>query len=146
MTSNNLTIVSIAWRKKRRNHRLLFGTPRDLIRLDWRRRLAVFDEGQIFGYERWRANQYGTIDWQVFVIKAGRPGCEISAVNGIQPDAIILLAARGKTATKHTLEMLNLISLNMALIDVSEEIWREISHRNQARLPIEPLFMQGAFK
>ncbi len=146
VASSNLTIVSIAWRKQRRNHRLLFGSPREIVRLDWRRRLAVFETDQIFGYERWRANQYGTIVWQIFVIKAGGPGDRLNEVSGIQPGAEILLSAHGKAAAKRALDMFGVVSEFMPLDEVPEQLWRDISHRMQARMPIEPLFVEGAFR
>lgn len=140
-----LTTVAVSWRKKRRNHRILFGQPERMIRLDWRRRLAVFETGAIFGYERWRANAYGTIDWQIYVLKCGRPGSELSRVSGLRPGAEILFAAHGKTAAKRALCMLELVSDHVVLTDVSEATWRQISDRFLTRMPIEDVFESRAF-
>lgn len=124
--ADNLTLVSIAWRKRRRNHRLLFGTPYRLIRLDWRRRLAAFNPGQTFGYERWQANRYGTQTWQIFVARTSATGERVSDIPGIRPGADLLFSAYGKTASKRALKLFDHLSETAALETLSECEWRQI--------------------
>lgn len=89
------TAVMLEWRKSVRNHRLLFGAPRRMARLDWRRRLAIFEQGDRFGYVRWSAARYGTVDWRVYILKAGGAGDTLCAVPGIRPGAHVLATAIG---------------------------------------------------
>ena len=107
--ATDLTAVSIAYRKRRRNHRLLFGQPARLVRLDWQRRLAVFQPGSVLGYERWQANTYGTVDWQIFIVQTRQPGARVDDIAGIRPGAEILAAVHGKPASKWMLEVVDAI-------------------------------------
>jgi len=51
--SARLTALHEHYRKKRYNHRVVFGQPLRIVRRGWRSRYAVFAAGQVFGYERW---------------------------------------------------------------------------------------------
>ncbi|MEO0883037.1 MAG: DUF2840 domain-containing protein [Pseudomonadota bacterium] len=132
--ANNLTAVSIAWRKRRRNHRLLFGTPYRWVRLNWRRRLAVFQPDQIFGYERWHANKYGTQSWQIFVVKAVSPTMLTQRIPGIMPGGELLLFADGPTASKCLLKTFDRLAKSDPLELFSECRWRQISCLQSADL------------
>ena len=125
--AHELTTVSIAWRKRRRNHRLLFGKPTRWVRLDWRRRLAVFEPGQLFGYERWRANQYGTQEWQIFILKAAKANTRICQIPGVLPGADLLLSAHGTTGSRRLLKVLDHVSETIRLDVLSEMSWRQIA-------------------
>ena len=127
MPCSELTTVSVSWRQKKRNHRLIFGCPAKWVRLDWRRRLAVFEAGQIFGYERWQRGPFGTKDWQVYVIRAGRVGEQISSIDGVRPGGGILFAALGKDRAKRALNTLSALSEKGSLSSISADYWRVLS-------------------
>jgi len=116
----------------------------DTVRLDWRRSLAIFQPTQVFGYERWRATKHGTIEWQVFVLQAAAPGALCSKVPGVLPGAVPLLVSRGKTRAQRALLALDRVAANKKLEDVSPEFWLRLSHRLQARMPLEP-FLEREF-
>jgi len=117
------TLASIAWRKRRRNHRLLFGTPQRWIRLGWHNRLAAFGPGEIFAYERWRANRYGTLEWQIFVLQSCRCGEQIDRLPGIFPGAKCLLSAHGKPASKRLLFLFDELAKHSDLNAFSDAFW-----------------------
>lgn len=94
-----LTAVIVSYRKNRRNHRIVFGTPVTEIRRGWRRKIAVFAPGAVFAYERWRGDAYGTQDWRLFICEAKKSGA-VARIPGVLPGADILLAAKGKTRVK----------------------------------------------
>lgn len=123
----DLTLVSIAWRKRRRNHRLLFGTPVRWVRLDWHRRLAAFKSGDIFAYERWQGSQFGTSDWRIFVLQTAHSGQYASEVSGIFPGAIVLVKISGKDRCKRFLKLLDALKTNRDLSEYSAGKWRQIS-------------------
>ncbi|WP_339636732.1 DUF2840 domain-containing protein [uncultured Hyphomonas sp.] len=123
---SDLTLVSVSWRKNRRNHRVLFGAPRRWIRLDWRRRIAVFQPGDIFAYERWSGDRFGTQSWQVFVLQACTPGSGLQVLPGIKPGAEILVSAHGKPAAKRLLALLDRLECTRKLGHMSEHDWRQI--------------------
>lgn len=123
------TIVIISYRKNRRNHRLVFGRPRMEIRRGWHRKLAAFYPGDVFGYERWRANKYGTQDWRFVVAKARKSGC-VSRFPGLYPGAELLLNVTGKTRVKRAYDCLDRLKTHTSALEtVPEHHWREVGCR-----------------
>lgn len=122
--SDNLTAVILSYRKNRHNHRLLFGTPRLRVRRGWRRELAAFATGDVFGYERWQADKYGTQDWSIRVCRASGGG-PVAAIPGINPGAEILLEAQGKTRVKRCFAALDELKWSgVCLADWPDFRWR----------------------
>lgn len=120
------TAALLHHRKNRINHRLIFGKPVDLVRLDWQRSLAVFQPDQIFGYIRWRANKYGTQQWQVYVLQAVNRG-SITCVPGIYPGANSLVATTGKARVQRLLGMLDQqTSAGLDHHRISPAYWRHV--------------------
>ncbi len=127
----NLTAVIIAYRKKRLNHRLIFGEPTFMVRRGWRRQLAVFQPNQIFAYERWRADEYGTQDWRIFVCRA-RDNGSVTKVPGVLPGAETLLEATGKTKAKRALAAIDGVSkICSVLTSVPPHTWRDVHNSLQ---------------
>lgn len=132
--SDHLTLVTIAYRKRRHNHRIVFGAPVLDIRRDWHRRFAAFEPEQMFGYERWQANQYGTQDWRIFICRARYQGA-ITRVPGVMPGAEILLSAIGKTQVKRALQAIDhLRNDGVALVSVPPHQWRTIHNSIQTKI------------
>lgn len=124
LVSKNLTVVILSFRKNRHNHRLLFGTPRLRVRRGWRRELAAFAPGDVFGFERWCGDKYGTQSWSIWVCRASDGG-PVSAIPGINPGADILLEAQGKTRVKRCFAVLDsLKDNNIELASWPEHQWR----------------------
>lgn len=136
-TDAMLTTVAVSWRQKHRNHRLVFGAPARWVRLDWRRRLAVFRPGSVLGYERWRRGRFGTVDWQVFVIETGRACEPLAAIPGVKPGARILLAAQGKDRARRFLEELKRLQTPGAVEAIPALKWQVLGARFAAGLPLE---------
>ena len=118
------TLVQIHFVRGMINHRLRFGKPEAKTKLDKYRSLASFPEGSIFGYIRWRANEYGTIDWRVYVLKAQADGF-ISKVAGVAPAVKILVSAQGKPAAQRCLKALDKLEKEAGgtLDNVPESYW-----------------------
>lgn len=118
------TLVQLHFVKGLINHRLRFGTPKSMTKLDKYRSIAAFKAGSVFGYIRWRANEYGTQDWCVYVLKAQTAGY-ISDVIGVSPAVKILLAAQGKPAAKRCLSALDALEIEASgsLSKVPESYW-----------------------
>lgn len=128
-SKRNLTAALIVYRQKTINHRLRFGEPVMEARLDWRRKLVGFTPGSTFGYVRWRANQFGTQDWRLFVLHTARQGV-ITSIPGVLPGADILLATRGTTRTKRALSALDALEhAGNALETITPAYWRHLSNR-----------------
>lgn len=131
MTHDPFTIVIIAYRKNRINHRLLFGEPSFIVRRGWRRSLACFCPNRIFGYERWRGDQYGTQDWRLYICLTVGEGAVTSAP-GILPGADLLLAARGKTRVKQAFSTFGALNHEFGKLEnVPPAHWRRIHNALQ---------------
>ncbi len=74
-----LLAVPIRFERGRVNDRLRFGSPDRSEFLDRSRGAAYFGAGKIFGYVRWRANQYGTQHWSLIVAQVLSPDAEKAA-------------------------------------------------------------------
>ena len=123
------TLVQLHFVRGMINHRLRFGQPETKTKLDKYRSLASFSDGSIFGYIRWRANEYGTIDWRVYVLKAQSSGY-ISHVNGISPAVKILMSAEGKPAVKRCLNALDKLEKQAggSLVSIPEAYWPKFNN------------------
>lgn len=123
------TAVVIAYRKNRLNTRLIFGKPRHEIRRGWHRKLAVFYPGDMFAYERWRGDQYGTQAWSLVVCKAMSTSA-LTQIQGVIPCAKLLLNVGGKTKVKRTLSLFDALkAANPNLETLPETCWRDLHHR-----------------
>ena len=149
-TGDSLTAVYIRYRKNRINHRLRFGTPVLETRLGWHSRLASFKSGQIFGYIRWSANEYGTQVWRLFICRAGGTlhhniGLKdwntghhnrLTRIPGVMPGAHILLKTQGATRVKRALKMIDQLETETGDLNlVTQSYWRHLHNRldiNQA--------------
>ncbi len=126
MSAKRLTAVIIAYRKNRLNNRLIFGAPIATVRRGWRRELAIFEPGQIFAYERWRADWYGTQDWRLFVCEAAEPGATTPAP-GVIPGADLLLHTKGAVRTKRALAAIEMLKKRTPpLASIPPAHWRRL--------------------
>ena len=139
MTDDRYTAVVIQYRKKRLNHRLIFGEPALHVRRGWRRKLACFKAGQIFGYERWRGDHYGTQDWRLYVCLALGGGA-VNAAPGIIPVADILFLARGATRVRRALALINSITArNESPANIKAHRWRILHNELETGASISDL-------
>ena len=143
------TVVQLHFVRGLINHRLRFGQPSFISKLDKYRSLASFSTGSIFGYIRWRANEYGTQDWRVYVLKAQSEGY-LSQVTGVAPAVKSLLSVQGKPAVKRCLMALDKLERQAggSLEDVSESYWPCFNNalllRNEPRKLQRDLAASGA--
>ena len=125
-----LTRVAIHFVPKRINHWLRFGDPVRHRYLDRQRAVAWFDPDQIFGYVRWEANEYGTVLWRVYVLRAGRPDDVMGRVPGVFPGADMLLRLDGQAKVKRGLAHIE--RLEKAGFDpaqIAPDHWRHLHNR-----------------
>ena len=120
----HLTLVAEMYRKKRLNHRVLFGTPVKSVRRGWRRKFAAFEPDQIFGYERWSGNKFGTQSWSILIGRSqSMPSKQLA--KGVTPSVDILLNVKGKTQVLRTLAAIDIIrESSLSLSEISPARWR----------------------
>jgi len=134
------THVQVHFVKGLINHRIRFGASTHKTKLDKYRFLVSFPQDAIFGYIRWSANEYGTQDWRVYVLKTQSSGLS-SKVPGITPAVKILLASKGSAAVKRTLAAIDKIEKesSLGLLEVPESYWRQLSNTLILKAPLRQL-------
>jgi len=124
------TRVALATWPERENHYLRFGQPAAKRRLDRRRGFALFAPGAVFGYVRWRANDYGTESWTFQVLRAVAPGERAAAIIGVAPGAHPLLHVAGVAKVKRALAFVDEIErAGCDPANISEAYWRVAHNR-----------------
>lgn len=106
---SRLTLVESAFCAGKFNYRVLFGTPKMIKsqdRQDYKRVYHYFAPGQIFALDLWRCNEYGTTEWEVYILQAARPQEIIVPVPQVSPGAKVLLEAHGKRQAQAALKEL----------------------------------------
>ncbi|HUH75940.1 MAG TPA: DUF2840 domain-containing protein [Devosia sp.] len=132
-----LTRVSLAFIGQRFNLYLRFGEPVRTLQLDRWRRCAMFLPASVFCRIRWESNHYGTIRWQLMMMKACTPLDTVQGIPGVQPGARLLLHVEGEQKVRAVLERIDAIeALGIAAIDVSPAYWRTLGNRLAARLSL----------
>ena len=116
-----------------------FGEPRHWQDRDRRRAFAYFAPGQVFGYVRWEANEYGTQLWRMFVVRAGNDVFPLDRIPGVTPGGEILLDLRGTDRVKKVLAVIDgLEERDLEPSEISPEYWIYVQNRVLTRLPIRP--------
>ena len=128
--SEVFTRVDIACYPEHLNHWLRFGEPDESQDLDRRRSLALFRPGRVFGYVRWRANEYGTQDWRFFVVQTTEPSLLLSRLEGVQPGGEVLLLAVGNAKVKCALLQIDMLeAAGFEPSEVSPAYYRQMHNR-----------------
>lgn len=132
-----LTVAQIAFYPEVINDWLRFGTPDAERIIDRRRSLAAFSPDRLFAYIRWRGGDYGTADWRLFVLRAGRPGERIVTVPGIRPGADLLCQLIGKAKVQRALTLIDRLEEGaVPPQNISPAWWRVMGNRLQTGLPV----------
>lgn len=136
--SRTISHLSLTHLGPNANDRLLFGRPGKTEKLSSKSTLHVFERDQIFGYVRWRGDEYGTQTWRVIVAQAGSPGERLTRIPGIQPGAHLLLHAFGKARAKRALRVIDLLSEAHVLHEIAPAYWRHVHLQISGNLEPEP--------
>lgn len=135
--SEPFTRVEIAFYPEHLNHWLRFGEPDERHDFDRRRSLALFKSGRVFGYVRWRANEYGTQDWRFTIVQTAEPSLLLSRIEGVTPGGEVLLLATGNARVKRALLQIDALEADgFEPADVSPAYYRHVHNRIAAGQPI----------
>ena len=135
--SDLLTRVEILFLPESINYWVRFGDPEDWRATDRRQSFAYFSPGDVFGYVRWEANEYGTQSWRIWIVQAGSDVFPLYRIPGVVPGGEILLDLRGASRVKRALEQID--RLEAEGYDpgrVSPAYYLHIHNRILTRLPI----------
>lgn len=136
------TRVEIAFYPEHLNHWLRFGEPDQQVDLDRRRGLAFFKPGRIFGYVRWRANDYGTQDWRFIIVRTATPSRFLSRIEGVMPGGEVLLLAIGNAKVKRALLQIDALEVaGFEPVEVSPAYYCRLHNRITTGQPIRAYSM-----
>jgi len=116
------------------NHRLRFGMPDKTLRLDKYRQLAAFNPAKTLGYIRWRANEYGTQDWRLYIVRTDTNGLR-TLVPGVSPAVRLCCFINGPKAMKQALTALDRVEqqLSGGLESLPASYWLTFKSRLKAK-------------
>lgn len=135
--SEHFTRVEIAFYPEHLNCWLRFGAPDRSEDWDRRRSLAFFKPGRVFGYVRWRANEYGTQEWRFTIVRTAEPSLLLSRIPGIRPGGDVLLLAAGNAKVKRALLQIDVLEADsFDPAEVSPAYYRHVHNRIAAGQPI----------
>jgi hypothetical protein len=123
-----MTAVRLLHRPDQADAWLRFGRP---VREQRRGRhgVALFVPGDVFAYVDWRAGDYGTIHWNLAVLRAGQVGGRLTRWPGVCPGAELLLGARGKAAVARAFAAIDAIeAAGIAPEEVDPDHWRCVAN------------------
>lgn len=136
--AQHLTRVTLKHEEYRHRHELVFGEPvsyQDVC--GDMERYAFFAPDQLFGLEVWEANDYGTVLWILYIMRAVHPGENGTPTPQVSPGAEILLAVRGQKKIRRAHSWLRSLTVaNRPLASIDPDYYRASHYR--FKLGIEP--------
>jgi hypothetical protein len=136
--SRTISLLSLTHIGRHANDRLLFGRPVNTAKQSSKSTFHSFEHTQMFGFVRWRGDEYGTQTWRVIVAQSGCPGELLTRIPGIQPGAHLLLHAFGKARAKRALRVIDHLSEAHVLHEIAPAYWRHVHLRISRNLVPEP--------
>ena len=136
---SRLVAVKCEFVRDKVNHRLRFGAPEMSITLRKSQKLYAFGAGQVFGYIRWKANKYGTVDWRLYICQASLSG-QVTRVPGIIPGATVLLSVHGNIAMQRMLKQIDSLEAQTdgGLETITPAYWRHLHNARIINRPAHP--------
>ena len=134
---------------RRRNWRLLFGSPRTVRRsappqVGATLGLAEFLPGDVWGMSRQTLNDFGVTFWEVLVLRAVRPGEPFHEIPGVKPGARALMHLTGKPAATRALRLIQMLDELGLTAEEHPELLEEAGRRIQGRVFPERLVLDYA--
>lgn len=142
-----LTKVFLQYEENKQTAKLLFGTPTASEDLGFSektsRKFVYFKPDSLFALELWSANDYGTVVWLIYILRAVWPGETANKVPRVEPGAEILLHARGKGRVRKVLHWLGRLQNEVQdLSELSPEYFQaahySLKNGMEPRPPFEP--------
>jgi hypothetical protein len=129
------TWVDLVWYERRIEHWIRFGRVREERILDRRRRQVAFRPDDVFAFVRWQANDRGTVQSRIDIVRArglGEGGC---TTPGVRPGGEQLLRIAGWPTVAKVLGAIDAVErLGVDPADVAPDYWHHLHNRLSARL------------
>ena len=93
-------------------------------------RYVYFTPHTQFSTLRWHGNEYGTILWQLSILRAASPWETATRIADVDPGAEVLLRVSGKANIRRVLTLIRQIEVQkIDPADVSPHYWRTVQNR-----------------
>lgn len=124
------TDVELLWQEGQIERWVRFGRPAAERLIDRRRRVLSFAPGAVFALVRWQANDFGTAQSRIDILRAVRPGEAFTTVPFVTPGGELLLHIGGWPKVQRVLEAID--AVEQAGVDpcqAAPEHWRHVASR-----------------
>ena len=130
VTEDELNYVELIWIEKRFENWIRFGHGANKQVIDPQRRVVSFVAGSIFAFVRWTANDYGTVNSRIDILRAVGPGERYSTVPFVRPGGESLLRIAGWPKVEKVLQAIDIVeALGIDPADAAPEHWRHVHNR-----------------
>ena len=127
--------VELVWIEKQIEHWIRFGR---IVRTTIQSRsgsTVAFDPGAVFAFVRWQANDFGTTESRIDILRAPRPGESYATVPQVTPGGDSLLRQSGWLKVERVLQFADAIeALGIEPADAATDYWRHVHNRLSAGL------------
>ncbi len=131
--------VDLLWIEGRIERWIRFGHIVKETLLSRSERTVGFDPGAVFAFVRWSANEHGTAESRIDILRAAGRSEGCSTVPHVTPGGEILLRLSGWPKVEAALLAIDQVeSLGLAPEDVCPDHWRHVHHRLTTGLVARP--------
>jgi hypothetical protein len=131
-----LTEVELLWLEGRIERWLRFGRPAAERIIDRHRRVVGFAPGVVFALVRWRANDFGTAESRIDILRAVHPGEAFTTTPCVAPGGERLLHIGGWSKVQPVLAAIDAVErLRIDPADAAPDHWRHVHNRLAAGAP-----------
>ena len=127
--------VELVWIEKQIEHWIRFGRIVRTTTQSRSRSTVAFAPGAIFAFVRWQANEFGTAESRIDILRAPRIGEPYATVPHVTPGGDSLLRLSGWPKVERVLQFTDAIeSLCIDPADAAPDYWRHVHNRLSAGL------------
>jgi hypothetical protein len=125
-----LTQVELIWQERQIEYWIRFGRDVTERILDRRRRVLGFAAGSVFAFVRWRANDFGTVQSRIDILRAVETGESYQTSPCVTPGGERLLHIGGWPKVERVLRTIDAIeALGLEPADIAPAHWRHVHNR-----------------
>lgn len=133
------TTVELLWVEGQIERWIRFGRIVQETILSRRHRTVGFDPGTVFSFVRWSANDYGTVESRIDVLRAASVDVGYSTVPHVSPGGEILLSLSGWPKVEAALAAIDRVeALGITPEDACPDHWRHVHNRLTTGLSPRP--------
>lgn len=133
------TSIQLTWIEGRVERWLRFGRiVQETVTSRSERRVGIDPDG-VFAFVRWAANDYGTVESRIDILRAPHPGERISTVPFVTPGGVSLLRLSGWPKVEAVLIAIDQVeALGIDPEEVCPDHWRHVHSRFSCNLAPRP--------